>query len=620
MAFMKPAIRGAMLLAALLAGPGSASGAETVRPVHGIAMHGEPALPPDFAHLPYADPNAPRGGRLTLAAIGTFDNLHPYILKGTDAAGSGLPFESLTIQNLDEAFSEYGLLAETIEMPADRSWVAFTLRREARWHDGRPIRVEDVIFTLDALKTKGEPFYRAYYANVVKAVAEGERRVRFVFDGTTNRELPLIVGQMPVLPKHYWEGRDFERTTLEPPLGSGPYRVKTVDPGRSITLERVKDYWGDNVPVQRGRHNFDELRYIYFRDPNVALEALKAGEFDLRIENSSRFWATGYTGRAVEAGLLRREAIPREGGGGMQGFVYNLRRPVFRNRGLREALAYAFDFEWTRKNLFYDNYFRTESYFPNSELGAREPISPAERALLEPFAADLPREVFERVYEAPRTDGSGNIRDNLRKAVELLRASGYEVRGGKLVETASGQPVAFEILLDQGGLFERIVGPFVKNLERLGVEARVRVVDDAQYERRLEEFDFDMVVGLFPQSLSPGNEQRSFWGSKAAREPGSRNLIGLELPVVDRLVEAIIQAPDRAALVAATRALDRVLIWGHYVIPHWHNRETWIAAWDKLGRAPRQPRYGIDIFAWWIDPAKERALEEGRRALGLAAR
>ncbi len=606
-----------ILLTVFLVGPVRG---EAPRPVHGIAMHGEPALPPDFTHLPYANPDAPKGGRLTLAAIGTFDNLNPYILKGNDAAGSGLPFESLTIQNLDEAFSEYGLLAETIEMPADRSWVAFTLRPEARWHDGRPVTVEDVAFSLRILKSKGEPFYRAYYANVVDAVAEGERRVRFVFDGTVNRELPLIVGQMPILPRHYWEGRDFEKTTLEPPLGSGAYRVRSVDPGRSITYERVHDYWGANVPVMRGRYNYDEIRYVYFRDPNVALEALKAGEFDLRIENSSRFWATGYTGPAAERGLLKREAIPREGGVGMQGFVYNLRRPIFQNRALREALNYAFDFEWTRKNLFYDNYFRTESYFPNSELAAREAISEAERALLEPFRDRLPREVFEKIYEAPRTDGSGNIRENLRRAFEILKAGGYEVRQGKLVELASGRPVNFEILLDQGGLFERIVGPFVKNLERLGVEARVRVVDDAQYQRRLEEFDFDMVVAVFPQSLSPGNEQRNFWSSAAARQSGSRNLIGLEDPVVDFLIEKIVQAPDREALITACRALDRVLLWGHYVIPHWHNRETWIAAWDKFARATKNPRYGIDIFAWWIDPAKERALDERRRALGLAVR
>ncbi|MDW8125194.1 MAG: extracellular solute-binding protein [Geminicoccaceae bacterium] len=607
----------ATLLVALWA---ASAAAEEVRPVHGVAMHGAPALPPDFAHLPYADPEAPKGGRLTLAAIGTFDNLNPFILKGNDAAGSGLPFESLTVQNLDEAFSEYGLLAETIEMPSDRSWVAFTLRPQARWHDGRPVTVDDVAFSLEILKSKGEPFYRAYYANVLRAEAAGERRVKFVFDGTINRELPLIVGQMPILPKHYWQGREFDKTTLEPPLGSGAYRVKSVDPGRSITYERVPDYWGADVPVMRGRYNYDEIRYVYFRDPNVALEALKAGEFDLRIENSSRFWATGYTGPAVERGLIKKEAIPREGGAGMQGFVFNLRRPVFKNRALREALNYAFDFEWTQKNLFYGHYVRTESYFPNSELGARAPISPAERALLEPFRDRLPREVFEKVYEAPRTDGSGNIRENLRKAFEILKAGGYEVRQGKLVEVATGTPVSFEILLDQGGLFERIVGPFVKNLERLGVEARVRVVDDAQYQRRLEEFDYDMVVAVFPQSLSPGNEQRNFWSSAAARQPGSRNLIGIEDPVVDHLVDRIIQAPDREALITACRALDRVLIWGHYVIPHWHNRETWIAMWDKFGRAPRQPRYGLDIFAWWIDPAKERALLEARRAAGLVPR
>jgi microcin C transport system substrate-binding protein len=584
---------------------------------HGIAMHGDVKYPPGFAHFDYVDPGAPKGGRLALAAIGTFDSLNPYVLKGNPAAGLGLVVDTLTTQSQDEAFTEYGLLAETIEMPEDRSWVAFTLRDAARWHDGRPVTAEDVIFSLDILRTKGRPFYRAYYANVVEARAEGPRRVRFAFDGEINRELPLIIGQLPILPKHYWEGRSFEDSTLEPPLGSGPYRVKSFEPGRSIVYERVADYWGAAVPVNVGRNNFDEVGYEYYRDPNIALEALKAGRFDLRIENSSRFWATGYTGPAVQNGLIVKEELPQEGGGGMQAFAFNIRRPIFQDRRVREALGYAFDFEWTNKTLFYGQYQRTASYFENTELASEGPPSEAELALLEPYRDRLPTEVLGPAWQPPTTDGSGNNRDNLRKAVALLKEAGWEVRGGRLVNAATGEPMAFEIMLDQGGLFERITGPFVKTLERLGVAATVRTVDDAQYQRRLDEFDFDMVVASWGQSLSPGNEQRDFWGSEAARTPGSRNLIGIEDPIVDALIEKIIRAPSRAALIASCRALDRVLLAGFYVIPQWYSGVTRIAYWDKLGRPATLPRYGLDLFAWWADPAKAEALAERARALGI---
>lgn len=593
--------------------------AQAVEPAHGVAMHGEPAYPADFTHFAYVNPDAPKGGSLAMAAIGSFDSLNPYILKGNAAVGVGLVFETLTTQSNDEAFSEYGLLAQSIEVPDDRSWVAFTLRPEARWQDGQPVTVDDVVFSFDILKAKGAPFYRAYYANVVKAQQDGERRVKFTFDGTNNRELPLILGQMPVLPKHYWEGREFDRSTLEPPLGSGPYRVKSVDAGRSIVLERVPDYWGANIPVNKGRNNFDLIRYDYYRDPNVALEAFKAGQADLRVEGSSRFWATGYDGPALQKGLIVKLEIPTEGGTGMQAFVFNTRRAKFADPLVRRAIGYAFDFEWTNKNLFYGQYVRTESYFANSELAAQGMPGPDELKLLEPYRDRLPKQVFDEVYRAPQTDGSGNNRDNLRQAVALFKEAGYEVKGGKLVNTATGEPLAFEIMIDQGGLFERIVGPFAKGLERLGITVAVRAVDDAQYEARLNDFDFDMVIGVFGQSLSPGNEQRDFWGSQSADIPGSRNLIGVRDPIVDALIDKIITADSREALIAACRALDRVLLWSDYVIPQWHNRVTRIAYWDKLQHPTSWPRYGVDLFAWWYDPAAAARVEQGRQSLGATA-
>jgi microcin C transport system substrate-binding protein len=584
-------------------------------PAEGVAMHGEPKYGPGFTHFDYVDPDAPKGGNLAMAAIGTYDSLNPFIVKGAPAAGIGLVYETLTTQSLDEPFSEYGLLARTIEVADNRSYVAFELRPEARWHDGRPVTVEDVIFSFETLKTKGLPFYRAYYANVAEVVEDGPGRVKFVFDGTPNRELPLIVGQMPILPKHWFEGRTFEATSLEPPLGSGPYRVGKLDAGRSITYERVTDYWGAGIPVNRGRNNFDTVRYDYFRDPNVALEAFKAGQFDLRLENSARFWATGYDGPALRQGLVVKEEIPTEGGTGMQAFVFNTRRDKFKDPRVREALGYAFDFEWTNKTLFYGQYTRTHSYFANSELAAHGLPGPDELVLLEPYRERVPKEVFEKDYEPPVTDGSGNIRDNLREAVRLLKEAGYEVKGGKLTNTKTGEPLAFEILLDQGGLFERIVGPFAKSLERLGIAVSLRTVDDAQYENRLQSFDFDMVVGTFGQSLSPGNEQRDFWGSAAADQPGSRNLIGVSDPVVDALIQKVITAETREQLVAACRALDRVLLWSHYVIPQWHNRVTRIAYWNKLARPQATPRYGIDLFAWWVDPSEAARVEAGKKTL-----
>ena len=594
------------LLLALAVLPAAAQ--EEPKPAHGVAMHGDLKYGPDFTNFDYADPNAVKGGTVTFASIGTFDSLNPYILKGVPAAGLGLVFQSLTTQAEDEAFSEYGDIAESIIMPEDRSWVAFDLRPEARWQDGRPITVEDVIFSLEILKSEGHPFYRAYYKNVVKAEKVGERRVKFTFEGGINRELPLIVGQMPILPKHYFEGREFARATLDPPVGSGPYRIKKVDPGRTIVYERVRDWWGADIPVNKGRFNYDEVRYEYYRDSDVALEAFKAGQYDIRLENTAKLWATGYQSPALDKGWIKKEEIPFEGAAGMQGFVFNTRRSIFKDPRVRRALAYAFDFEWTNKTLFYGAYTRTESYFANTELAARGLPGPKELELLEPFRDRLPPEVFTEEYRAPRTDGSGNIRKNLRIALRMLREAGWEVQDGVLTNRETGEAMRFEILLVSPA-FERIAGPFVRNLKRLGIEARIRTVDTSQYQNRLDDFDFDMIVTVWGQSLSPGNEQRNYWSCEAAETPGSRNYAGICDPAVDYLIDRIIQAPTREDLVVATRALDRVLLWGHYVIPHWHTRVIRVAYWDKFGRPQITPRYGLDLFAWWVDPAKQAALE-----------
>jgi microcin C transport system substrate-binding protein len=574
-------------------------------------MHGDLKYGPDFKHFEYVNPNAIKGGTVRLEDIGTFDSLNPFILKGVAAAGIGGLFDTLTARSDDEPFSQYGLIAETIETPADRSWVAFTLRPEARFHDGSPITVEDVIFTFETLKAQGHPFYRAYYANVVKAEKVGERKVKFSFSPGENRELPLIVGEMPVLSMAYWSTRDFEKTTLEPPLGSGPYKVESVDPGRSITYRRVQDYWADKLPVNVGRNNFDIIRYDYYRDATVALEAFKSGEYDFRLETSAKNWANAYNSPAIAQGLIKKEEIAHQQPAGMQAFVFNTRRSLFQDRRVRQALAYAFDFEWANKNLFNGAYKRTTSYFANSELASSGLPSPEELNILEPFRGQVPEEVFTPEYRPPVTDGSGNIRENLRKALALLKEAGWVIKDKRLVNTKTGTSMEFEILLVDPA-FERIALPFVRNLERLGATARVRTVDTTQYQNRVDQFDFDMIVTTFPQSLSPGNEQRDFWSSEKASVPGSRNLAGIKDPVVDKLVALVISAPDRQSLVHRTRALDRALLWGRYVIPQWHINVFRVAYWDKFGRPDKTPPYALGFETWWVDAAKEQALAKAK--------
>ena len=575
---------------------------------HGAAMHGDLKYPAGFSHFEYVNPEAPKGGTVRLGAQGSFDTFNSFIIKGNSAAGMGFMYDNLMAGSSDEAFSQYGMLAEKVHMPENRSWVAFTLRKEARWHDGKPVSAEDVIWTFNTLVTKGTPFYRFYYGNVSEVIKTSERTVRFNFKPGENRELPLILGQLTVLPKHYWDGKDFNKTTLTPPLGSGPYKIEKFEAGRSITLKRVDDWWGKDLPVNKGQYNFERIRYDYYRDSTIALEAFKAGEFDYRAENSSKAWATAYKIPNVDKGLIKLEKISHDRSSGMQGLVYNTRRTIFKDKAVRQALAYAFDFEWSNKNLFYGQYTRTRSYFDNSELAATGLPGPDELALLEPFRGKIPDEVFTTEYNPPKNATPGKIRKGLRTASKILKAAGWIIKDKKRVNAKSGVELKFEIILSSP-ISERIILPFVKNLERLGVTATVRTIDTSQYRRRMDTQDFDMLIGVFGQSMSPGNEQRSFWGTKAADLEGGRNLIGIKDPVIDALIEKIIAASSRKDLVTAVKAIDRVLQWGHYLIPQFHANFDRIAYWDKFGRPKITPTEGNQFVSWWVDAKKEALLK-----------
>jgi microcin C transport system substrate-binding protein len=598
----------ALIFIATLA-PGAAPAAETWKG-HGLAMHGDLKYPPGFRNFDYVNPAAPKGGEVRLATIGGYDSFNGFIIKGQPAVALGLIYDSLMEGSLDEPFSSYCLLCETVEVPEDRSWVAFTLRPQARWHDGKPITVDDVIWTFNMLREKGNPFYRYYYGSVAKVEKTGDRSVKFTFVPGENRELPLIIGQLVVLPHHYWLDKDFEATTLVPPLGSGAYRIADYEAGRSITYERVPDYWGAGLAVNVGTSNFDKVRYDYYRDATVSIEAFKSGAADYRDENSSRHWATSYNIPAVADGRLKREQIPHKRSAGMQGFAFNLRRDIFADPSVRQALAYGFDFEWSNKTLFYGQYTRTRGFFQNSELAATDLPQGRERDILAEFADRLPPEVFTKVYTPPATDGSGNNREQLRYALTLLQQAGWDIDKDtrKLTHTETGKVMKFEVLL-VSPLFERVVLPFKKNLVRLGIDVTVRTVDSSQYQERLTNFDFDMIVFSWGQSMSPGNEQRNFWGSEAADRQGSRNFTGIKDPVIDELIEMVIAAPTREELVQRTRALDRVLQWNHIVIPHWHTPYDRVLYWDKFSRPSVVPDRGASLFTWWVDPVKERALE-----------
>lgn len=591
----------ALLLTAALVLPAAA---QETRESHGLSLFGALKYPQGFAHFDYVNPKAPKGGTVRLPAIGGFDNLNPFIPKGVEASGLFLIYDTLLKSALDEPGSEYGLVARSVEVPADFSFVIFNLRPEARFHDGTPVTADDVVFSFNALRERGEPFYRFYYQNVVKAEALSPARVRFTFDRPGNRELPLIVGQLAVLPKHYWEQNDFSRTTLKPPLASGPYRIERVDPNRGITYVRVPDYWGKDLPVNVGQNNFERITYIYFRDSDVALQGLFADAYDFHTETSAKSWATAYDVPPVRDKRIVKRTIALKTPEGMQAFVFNLRRAKFQDWRVRLAFDYAFDFEWAKKNLFYDQYERTESFFARSELAATGTPSPAERKLLEPFRDELPPALFTEPYRAPRTDGSGNNRENLRKADELLTQAGFIVKDGRRVSAKTGEPLAVEFLVSQPA-FERIIQFYKQSLDRLGIGSTIRLVDDAQYINRIRKRDFDIVIGSFPQSLSPGNEQRDFFGSESAGRPDSRNIMGLKSPVVDALIDKIIFAESREALVAATRALDRVLLWNHYMVPQWHVPYERLAYWDRFSHPKVLPPYSVGFpTIWWYDAAK----------------
>ena len=569
---------------------------------HGIAMHGEPQYSEGFPHFDYVNPGAPKGGVLRMAVVANgFDTFNPFVIRGVAAAGiNTYLYDTLMEPSADEPFSAYGLIAESIETPEDRSYVTFHLRDEARFQDGEPITAKDVKFSFDVLTTEGHPFYRNYYADVSEVIIEDDQTIRFEFGDTNNRELPLILGQLPVLPSHYWKDREFGDNGLTPPVGSGPYRIGDFEAGRSITFKRVEDYWARNIGVRKGRFNFDEIHYDYYKDDTVALESFRAGNFDFRVESSAKNWATAYTGTQFDSGKVKTEAVEHGRPAGMQAFAMNTRRQVFSDPGVREALAYAFDFEWANKNLFFGQYTRTSSYFENSELASSGLPEGRELEILEPYRDQLPDDVFNEAYQPPSTAGKGGLRDNLRKALTLLREAGYEVRDGTMVNRETGAPLAFEILLFQK-TFERVVLPFKNNLERLGIDVSVRLVDTNQYIQRLRDFDYDMTVQGIGQSDSPGNEQREYWHSSNVDVKGSRNYMGVNSPVVDELVNLVIQAPTREELVHRTRALDRVLLHGHYVVPNWYLPKDRIAYWSFLQRPETVPKNGVDVNNWWVE-------------------
>lgn len=594
----------ASLTAALTLGIASLGSQAATETSHAIALHGQPKYPASFKAFNYVNSAAPKGGDIRLEAMGTFDSLNPFINKGVPAAGINNIYDTLTIKSDDEPFTQYGLLAEKIERdPADKSWVIYHLNPKAKFSDGKPVTADDVVFSFEIVRKDGDPQYKAYYADIAKVDALDKQRVKFTFKTKDNPELQMIVGQLQILPKHYWATRNFNSTGLDIPLGSGPYLISKIDNGRSITYTRRADYWGVDLPVNRGRDNFNSMTYVYFRDFTVSLEAFKAGQFDYRVEWKAKTWAVDYNFPAVKSGFVKKLLIKNENPQGMQAFAFNLRRPLFQDIRVRQALGYAYDFEWANKTMFYNAYTRSNSFFSNSELAAHGAPTREELAILEPYRKQLSPDVFVSAPTPPKTDGSGNIRSNLATAQKLLAEAGWQVRNGKLVDK-NGKPFSFEIIIAQPEL-ERVISPFKQNLSRLGIDMKIRVIDVPQYIERERKFDFDMTTMRVPQSLSPGNEQRNFWGSVYADQPGSNNTMGIKNPVVDALIDQIIAASSREQLVYRTRALDRVLLAGYYVIPQYYLGADRVAIWDFFERPKIAPKYAVGLDTWWVNPKKQ---------------
>ena len=598
-----------IILAGTAAG---ASASESPARSHGLSAFGELKYPTDFSHFDYVNPDAPVGGRLSMIGTAgriTFNSFNGFILKGDPAQGMELLFDSLMTRALDEPDAVYGLVAHSAELAPDRSSVTFFMRPEARFADGTPVTAQDVVFSFDILRSEGHPIYSITLADVLKAEAIDTHTVRFSFSGANTRDLPQTVATLPIFSAAYYAKQPFSESTLEPPLGSGPYEIADFRQGRTVTLRRRADYWGWDLPVNRGRFNFAELRYEYFRDRTAEFEALKAGEFDLREEFTAKTWATEYDIPQVESGQILRAELPDHRMAGAQGFFLNTRRPQFADVRVRRALDFAFDFEWTNKNLFFDAYMRTESYFEGSDLKATGEASPAELALLEPFRDQLPSEVFGPVYTSPASDGSGQDRRLLSRASRLLTEAGWEIRDGQRVNAQTGKPLEIEFLIF-APTFERVIAPYVRNLSRLGIKARIVRVDPAQYEERVKDFDFDITTRRYALNPIPGPQMRNYWGSAAADAKGSANLAGVKSPVIDALIEKVLAAQDFDTMRTATRALDRVLRAGHYWVPQWYKGTHTIAFWNKFSWPETKPLYDRGIIeTWWYDEEKAARLE-----------
>ena len=594
-------LQGLVIALACLASPECRG--QVVKPSHGVSLYGSPKYPPDFRHFDYVNPDAPKGGSVRIGEVGSFDSLNQYIVKGNPANWLNLASDSLMVDTRDEPFSSYGLVAESIEVPEDRSWTTFNLRPEARFHDGTPITSDDVEFTLETLSRFGHPRIQSFARNIVAIEKLGAHRVRVVFRPGVNHELPVVIGLFNVLPKHHWAKRDFNTTTLVPPLGSGPYRIRKVIPGQSIEFERVRDYWAQHLPVRRGFHNFDSIRVDYYRDDDVEFEAFRSGQTDFHLETDSRRWFSGYNFPAVRDGRVSRVEIQHQHVQGMLAFAFNIRRFPFDDVRVRRAIALAFDFEWTNAVLFHGWYSRSQSYFANSTYSAVGPPSAEELKVLSSFESDLPPQILSRPYGLPVNDGSGHLsRENIRSALQLLSESGWALTDG--VQTNSrGQRLEFEILLRSPG-DERFTLPFARNLRRLGIIAHVRTIDSALAHKLEETFYFNVMKVLIPQYPTPGNEQRDYWHSTSASLRGGGNVIGIQDKTVDTLVDLIISASNYEELTYRTRALDRVLLWNSYVVPLMYNSKWSLAFWNRLGR-PRNPPpfYEVGfVDTWWADP------------------
>ncbi len=616
--------RAGAIAVGILAGMSATGRADEAGPQWRTAssLLGAPRHATDFKRYDFVNPDAPKGGTLNQVAVGTFDSLNPFVVQGVAAAGlgdlgGGMLYDTLMAGALDQDSTQYPLIAEALQYPDDFSWVKYRLNPKARWHDGQPITVEDVIWSFETLK-KQSPLYNKYYADVEKAEKTGEHEVKFTFSRAGNRELPQIMGQLAVLPSHWWTGtdaqgrpRDVSRPTLEIPLGSSAYRIEKMTPGRSITWARVSDYWGKDLAVNVGRNNFDRVHYEYYFNEDAAWEAFKkGGQYDYKQENRAQRWAEQYNFPAVTRGDVVKASFPYHAVGRMQGYFMNTRRAKFQDPRVRQALSYAFDFESANRLLFFNQYKRIESYFAGNELQLQGPPTEAEKAILDTVKDRLPAEALTQAFKAPVYDTPQSTRENLRAALKLFAEAGWTLKNNRLVD-AKGEPFTIEFLNDSPA-FERVNNLFIQNLKKIGVGATSRMVDASQYQARVNDFDYDVINGLIAQSASPGNEQRDMWGSAAADVKGSRNYAGIRNPAIDALIDKVIYATDRDGLVAATHALDRALLWNYYVIPQWYSDTMNVAYWNKFGMPERQPDYvGIDPMSWWVDPAKAAKLKLG---------